>query len=116
MNKPGCSPCDPPPVDPSYFQIKPFQALNRAVPDPTTLILVDEADRLHMNSLEVIRSIFDDGGIGMVLVGMPYREEGRSLPSILFKDRLRPRVPSAGRSADHDTAERSVVAGRRESF
>jgi hypothetical protein len=72
MNKPGCSPCDPPPVDPSYFQtFKHFQALKRAVPDPTTLILVDEADRLHMNSLEVIRSIFDDGGIGLVLIGMP---------------------------------------------
>ena len=115
MNKPGCSPCDPP-VDPSYFQIKPFQALNRAVPDPTTLILVDEAGRLHMNSLEGIRSIFDDGGIGMVLSGMPYREEGRSLSSIPFTERLRPRLPSAGRSPDDDTAERRVVAGRRESF
>jgi DNA transposition AAA+ family ATPase len=41
------------------------------VPDPTTLILVDEADRLHMNSLEAIRSIFDEGGIGLVLIGMP---------------------------------------------
>jgi len=72
MNKPGCSPCDPPPVDPTYFQtFERFQALKRAVPDPTTLILVDEADRLHMNSLEAMRSIFDDGGIGMVLIGMP---------------------------------------------
>jgi DNA transposition AAA+ family ATPase len=72
MNKPGCSPCDPPPVAPSYFQtFEHFQALKRAVPDPTTLILVDEADRLHMNSLEVIRSIFDDGGIGLVLIDMP---------------------------------------------
>lgn len=72
MNKPGCSPCDPPPVDPSYFEtFERFQALKRAVPDPTTFILVDEADRLHMNSLEVIRSIFDDGGIGIVLIGMP---------------------------------------------
>jgi hypothetical protein len=72
LNKPGCSPCDRPAVDPTYFQtFEHFQALKRAVPDPTTLILVDEADRLHMNSLEVIRSIFDDGGIGMVLIGMP---------------------------------------------
>jgi len=31
------------------------------VPDPTTLILVDEADRLQMNSLEQMRSIFDEG-------------------------------------------------------
>jgi hypothetical protein len=72
MNKLGCSPCDRPAVDPTYFQtFEHFQALKRAVPDPTTLILVDEADRLHMNSLEAIRSIFDDGGIGMVLIGMP---------------------------------------------
>jgi DNA transposition AAA+ family ATPase len=66
MNKPGCSPCDRPAVDPSYFEtFEHFQALKRAVPDPTTLILVDEADRLHM------RSIFDNGGIGIVLIGMP---------------------------------------------
>ena len=39
--------------------------------DPTTLILVDEADRLHMNSLEQIRSIFDEGTAGLVLIGMP---------------------------------------------
>ncbi|MBB5062679.1 AAA family ATPase [Granulicella mallensis] len=76
MNKPGCLPCDRPAVDPTYFQtFERFEAPKRAVPDPTTLILVDEADRLHMNSLEVIRSIFDDGGIGMVLIGMPSIEK-----------------------------------------
>jgi DNA transposition AAA+ family ATPase len=42
-----------------------------AVQDPTTLILVDEADRLQMNSLEQMRSIFDEGETGMVLIGMP---------------------------------------------
>ena len=72
LNKPGCSPCDPPPADPTYFTtFEHFEAMKRAVPDPTTLILVDEADRLQMNSLETMRSIFDEGEIGMVLIGMP---------------------------------------------
>jgi hypothetical protein len=53
MNRPGYSPCDRSPVDPTYFQtFQLYEARKRAVPDPTTLILVDEADRLHMNSLE----------------------------------------------------------------
>jgi hypothetical protein len=72
MNQPGCSPCDRPAVDPMYFETyKQYQAKERAVVDPTTLILVDEADRLHMNSLEQMRSIFDEGTAGLVLIGMP---------------------------------------------
>jgi hypothetical protein len=72
MDKPGCSPCDRPAVDPTYFETyKQYQIKERAIEDPTTLILMDEADRLHMNSLEQIRSIFDEGTAGLVLIGMP---------------------------------------------
>jgi DNA transposition AAA+ family ATPase len=72
LNTPGRSPCDRPPVDPAYFDtFERYEARKKAAPDPTTLIVVDEADRLHMNSLEQMRSIFDDGRAGMVLIGMP---------------------------------------------
>ena len=46
-------------------------ARERAVKDPTTLLIIDEADRLKMASLEQIRDIFDHGDIGLVLIGMP---------------------------------------------
>lgn len=42
-----------------------------AVPDPTTLLVIDDADRLKMIGLEQVRNIFDHGGIGLVLIGMP---------------------------------------------
>jgi hypothetical protein len=40
-------------------------------PDPTDLIIIDEADRLKTASLEQVRDIFDHGGIGVVFIGMP---------------------------------------------
>src|SRR5947209_550744 len=39
--------------------------------DPTTLLLIDEADRLKTAALEQVRDIFDQGGLGVVLIGMP---------------------------------------------
>jgi DNA transposition AAA+ family ATPase len=35
-------------------------------PDPTALLVIDEADRLKMARLEQVRSIFDHGDIGLV--------------------------------------------------
>jgi DNA transposition AAA+ family ATPase len=45
--------------------------LENTVPDPTSLLIVDEADRLKEVALEQVRSIFDRGRIGLVLIGMP---------------------------------------------
>jgi hypothetical protein len=59
-------------MDPIYFQIyQYYEARQKEVSDPTTLIVVDEADRLQMNSLEQVRSVFDSGDMGMILIGMP---------------------------------------------
>ncbi len=72
LERPGCSPCDRPAMDPIYFQTyQYYQARQKEVSDPTTLIVVDEADRLQMNSLEQVRSVFDSGDMGMILIGMP---------------------------------------------
>jgi len=61
-----------PALKPTFGQVcRRYSDKQRAVGDPTRLILVDEADRLKMASLEQMRSIFDAGGIGLVLIGMP---------------------------------------------
>ncbi len=41
------------------------------LPDRVGLIVVDEADRLRLTGLERLREIYDRGGVGLVLLGMP---------------------------------------------
>src|ERR1700746_151604 len=61
-----------PKLKPTFGQVcRRYSDKQRAVADPTRLILVDEADRLRMASLEQMRATFDAGGIGLVLIGMP---------------------------------------------
>jgi DNA transposition AAA+ family ATPase len=57
---------------PSIFRLTSTTRLaRRRSPTRTTLIVVDEADWLQMNSLEQVRSVFDSGDMGMILIGMP---------------------------------------------
>ncbi len=56
----------------------------REAADPTTLLLVDEADRLRMAGLEQLRDIADHGGIGLVLIGVPGLERRLSRYAQLY--------------------------------
>ena len=65
-----------PKFKPTYAEVsRKYVAKEKSIGDPTQLILVDEADRLRMASLEQMRAIFDEGWIGLVLIGMPGLEK-----------------------------------------
>jgi DNA transposition AAA+ family ATPase len=62
----------PPPEAPAYDeQARLCVQREKAIADPTTLVLVDEADRLKMAGLETLRDSFDRSQIGLILIGMP---------------------------------------------
>ena len=54
---------------------KAYAAREKAILDPTKLIVVDEADRLQMASLEQLRAIFDESDLGLILIGIPGLEK-----------------------------------------
>ncbi len=61
-----------PPLSPTFLDtLTLYNDRECAITDPTTLILIDEADRLRLNSLEQVRDRFDAGGVGLILIGMP---------------------------------------------
>tara|TARA_B100000780_G_C21118271_1_gene452691 strand:- start:1563 stop:2528 length:966 start_codon:yes stop_codon:yes gene_type:complete len=49
--------------------------LRKKIKDPTQLIIVDETERLSASSLEQVRYIYDEGGVGVLLIGMPGLEK-----------------------------------------
>lgn len=69
-----------PPPGPASFAageelLRECQERRRLISDPTRLVIVDEADWLRLDSLEAARAVFDQGGIGLVLIGMPGMEK-----------------------------------------
>jgi hypothetical protein len=61
-----------PKLQPTYGQVAiEYGEKESHIGDPASLIVIDEADRLRIASLEQVRAIFDAQEIGLILIGMP---------------------------------------------
>ena len=110
---PGYRPGEEP--TPTYRQVaEEYAAKKLAIGDPTTLILIDEADRLRMPTLEQARAIFDQGeqrgGFGLILIGMPGSKSG--WPAIRSFTPGSALCMHSGRSAPPRCVGSSTGAGR----
>lgn len=77
-------------LQPSYGEVaKKYSLQDMAVRDPTTLILIDKADRLRMASLEQVRAIFDAAEIGVILRNAGVGETLGAVSAVLFAHRFR---------------------------
>jgi DNA transposition AAA+ family ATPase len=65
-----------PKCKPTYADVaEVYRTKEKELGEPTKLILVDEADRLKITSLEQLGAIFDQGNLGLGLIGMPGLEK-----------------------------------------
>jgi DNA transposition AAA+ family ATPase len=68
--------CELPTVEPTAADLaKAYAQKREGTQDPTSLLIIDEAERLKTASLEQVRDIFDQGDLGVVLIGMPGLEK-----------------------------------------
>jgi hypothetical protein len=66
----------PPPIH--YAAVAKTFAQREQALQPTRLIIIDEADRLKISSLEAVRDLFDRQPTGLILIGMPGIEKRMS--------------------------------------
>lgn len=71
VRREGSSQLVPPEKPNDTTLIRECSEAEAAIPEPTRLILIDEADRLKMASLEAVRDLFARGDWGLILIGMP---------------------------------------------